>query len=190
VGTSGIKNLAIGAILLLASFLWDDAIAATISDFGFYLVVGVGAVIFVRGLFGMADKQSAEDIAEESAERPMAHEVLLNVLARGSYADSNIQSIEVETILDIYTGVTGEDVSTAEVRIAARADLYESEPFDQYLASVEGELSKEEKAIILKALCDVIRCDQNVDPFEVDFYNEVAEALNVAPAALSSLNET
>ena len=51
-------------------------------------------------------------------------EVLLMTLARAANADINIQTVEVERIQEILKQHTGEDFSSADIRVAARAELY------------------------------------------------------------------
>ncbi|MEL7185265.1 MAG: hypothetical protein AAFN50_02375, partial [Pseudomonadota bacterium] len=51
-------------------------------------------------------------------------EVLLMTLARAADADINIQSVEVERIQEILKEHTGDDFSAADIRVAARAELY------------------------------------------------------------------
>lgn len=117
----------------------------------------------------------------------LLHDTLLRTLARMSYADANINCGEVETIRRIYNDVTGKDVSEADVRVASRADLYERQPFDKYLLGVQKKISTEDKMVIMRALAEVIRVDGNVSPGEIDFFNQVGNALKLNPADLKEL---
>ena len=117
----------------------------------------------------------------------LLHDTLLRTLARMSYADTNINCGEVETIQKIYQDVTGNEVSTADVRVASRADLYEREPFDRYLGKVQKKISTEDKMVIMRALAEVIRVDGNVSPGEIEFFNQVGNALKLNPADLKEL---
>lgn len=120
-------------------------------------------------------------------ESDLLHDTLLRTLARMSYADSNVHCGEVETIQKIYQDVTGKEVSAADIRVASRADLYEREPFDKYLLGVQKNISTDDKMVIMRALADVIRVDGNVSPSEIDFFNEVGNALKLNPADLKEL---
>ena len=117
----------------------------------------------------------------------LLHDTLLRTLARMSYADTNVHCGEVETIQKIYQDVTGNEVSEADIRVASRADLYEHTPFDRYLSGVQKKISTEDKMVIMCALAEVIKVDGNVSPGEIDFFNQVGNALKLNPADLKEL---
>ena len=83
--------------------------------------------------------------------------------------------------------MTGEDVSTAEVRLAAGSALYESAPLASYLQRAAKQLSADRRVAVVRALEEVIHSDVRVSPFEIDFFNSVATALNLSPAELVGL---
>ena len=114
-------------------------------------------------------------------------EVLLMTLARAADADINIQSIEVEKIQGIIKQHTGEDVSSADVRVAARAELYAEAGLRKYLAKVQGKMKPEHRAETIQALADVFRSDHEVSVLEIDFFNRVAESLGVTPSEIAGL---
>jgi uncharacterized tellurite resistance protein B-like protein len=126
------------------------------------------------------------DVSEES-ENELFKEVLLMTLARASDADINIQKVEVDRIREIIKEHTGEGVSAADVRVAARAELYAEATLRKYLASVRKKLTARHRAETVRALADVFRSDSAVSVLEVDFFNGVAEALQVTPAELAGL---
>lgn len=117
----------------------------------------------------------------------LLHDTLLRTLARMSYADTNVHCGEVETIQKIYLEVTGNEVSAADIRVASRADLYEREPFEKYLGRVRKNISTGDKMVIMRALAEVIRVDGNISPGEIDFFNQVGNALKLSPADLKDL---
>lgn len=126
------------------------------------------------------------DLSDES-ENELFKEVLLMTLARASDADINIQTVEVDKIREIIKQHTGEDVSAADIRVAARAELYAEATLRKYLASVRRKLKAQHRAATVHALADVFRSDSAVSVLEVDFFNGVAEALQVTPAELAGL---
>lgn len=126
------------------------------------------------------------EIAEEK-ENELFKEVLLMTLARAADADINIQSVEVERIQEILKEHTGEEFSAADVRVAARAELYAEQGLRKYLASVRSKLSQEHRRETIQALADVFRSDSNVSVLEVDFFNRVAKALQVSAADIAGL---
>jgi uncharacterized tellurite resistance protein B-like protein len=126
------------------------------------------------------------EMSEES-ENELFKEVLLMTLARASDADINIQTVEVDRIREIIMQHTGEEVSAADIRVAARAELYAEATLRKYLASVRKKLKSRHRAETVHALADVFRSDSAVSVLEVDFFNGVAEALQVTPAELAGL---
>ena len=126
------------------------------------------------------------DIGEDK-QNELFKEVLLMTLARAADADINIQAIEVERIQEIIKKHTGEDVSAADVRVAARADLYAEANLRKYLAKVQSKMRPEDRAATVQALADIFRSDHVVNPLEVDFFNGVAESLAATPAQIAGL---
>ncbi|NCF59690.1 MAG: hypothetical protein GWP64_07515 [Gammaproteobacteria bacterium] len=117
----------------------------------------------------------------------MFKEVLLMTLARAADADINIQAIEVERIQEIIKRHTGEDVSAADVRVAARAELYAEAGLRKYLSKVQSKMKTEHRAETIQALADIFRSDHVVSPLEIDFFDRVAESLGATPAQIAGL---
>ena len=74
-------------------------------------------------------------------------EVLLMTLARAADADINIQTVEVDRIREILKERTGEDFSAADVRVAARSDLYAEANLRKYLGSVTKKLWPQDRVV-------------------------------------------
>jgi len=114
-------------------------------------------------------------------------EALLMTLARASSADANIHAVEVESIQQIMKRETGAEISSQDVRKAARTELYESTPLRKYLSSVRRRLTPEDRINIVRLLAEVIKSDTEISVLEVDFFNMVAESLRTTPAELAGL---
>lgn len=123
----------------------------------------------------------------EDQHNDLFKEVLLMTLARAADADINIQNVEVDRIREIIKEHTGEDVSAADVRVAARAELYAEANLRKYLAKVGGKMKPEHRAQAVGALADVFRSDADVSVLEVDFFNRTAEAMGATPAEIAGL---
>jgi uncharacterized tellurite resistance protein B-like protein len=123
----------------------------------------------------------------EDKQNELFKEVLLMTLARAADADINIQAIEVKSIQAIIKEHTGEDVSAADVRVAARAELYAEANLRKYLSKVQGKMKPEHRAQTVQALADIFRSDHVVNPLEIDFFNGVVESLSVTPAQVAGL---
>jgi uncharacterized tellurite resistance protein B-like protein len=108
-------------------------------------------------------------------------------LARAADADVSIQHVEVERIQQILKEHTGTDFSSADIRVAARQELYAEATLVKYLRGVEKKLSEGQCSEIVQALADVFRSDSTVSALEVDFFNNVVSALNVTPAQIAGL---
>lgn len=126
------------------------------------------------------------DVSEEE-QTELFKEVLLMTLARAADADINIQTVEVDRIREILKQHTGDDFSAADIRIAARAELYAEATLRKYLASVRDKMADKDRVATIHALADVFRSDKSVSVLEVDFFNRVAEALKITPAELAGL---
>lgn len=135
---------------------------------------------YVRKLFGGADVSSDH-------EGELFEEVLLMTLARAANADVSIQHTEVESIQAILKKHTGKDFSTADVRVAAREELYAESTLVRYLRKAEKRLTADHCTEVVQALAEVFRSDSSVSALEVDFFNNVVNALNVTPAQIAGL---
>ena len=126
------------------------------------------------------------DVSEEER-KELFKEVLLMTLARAANADINIQTVEVDRIREILSEHTGQEFSAADIRVAARAELYAESTLRKYLASVTGKLSDQERATTVRGLAEVFRSDKSVSVLEIDFFNRVAVALQASPAEIAGL---
>lgn len=120
-------------------------------------------------------------------ENDLYKEVLCMTLARAADADINIQAVEVDRIRAILKEHTGEDFSAADIRVAARAELYAEATLVKYLNSVYKKMSDAHRADTVQALADVFRSDQSVSVLEIDFFDNVAAALHVKPSQVAGL---
>ena len=92
-------------------------------------------------------------------------------------------AIPASTIL----GGPGEEISSADIRVAARAELYAEANLRKYLSSVRGKMKDTHRGETIRALADVMRSDDDISVLEVDFFNRTAEALDVSPAQVAGL---
>ena len=129
---------------------------------------------------------AGSDIGEDE-QGELFKEVLLMTLARAADADINIQTVEVERIQAILKEHTGEDFSSGDIRVAARAELYAEATLRKYLSSVRSKMANADRGHTICALADVFRSDKVVSVLEVDFFNGVAEALHATPAEIAGL---
>ena len=134
----------------------------------------------VLNIFGGAEMS-------EDRENELFKEVLLMTLARAADADINIQHAEVERIQEILKENTGEDFSAADIRVAAREELYAVATLRKYLGSVRKKLTAAHRSRTVAALADVLRSDSNVSPLEIDFFDRVATALQATPSEIAGL---
>jgi uncharacterized tellurite resistance protein B-like protein len=129
---------------------------------------------------------AGSDVGEDG-QGELFKEVLLMTLARAADADINIQTVEVERIQEILKEHTGEEFSSGDIRVAARAELYAEATLRKYLASVRSKMTTADRGHTITALADVFRSDCVVSVLEVDFFNGVAEALQATPAEIAGL---
>lgn len=124
---------------------------------------------------------------DEDAQNELFKEALLMTLARAADADINIQKVEVQRIQELMKEHTGEDFSSADIRMAAREELYAEATLRKYLSSVRKKLSDDQRAEIIRTLADVFASDEEISVLEVDFFNGIAEALQVNAAQVAGL---
>jgi uncharacterized tellurite resistance protein B-like protein len=142
--------------------------------------MGIADLSNVLSIFGGGEP-------DPETQKELFKEVLLMTLARASSSDSNIHEIEVESIQGILQRETGEEFSVADVRKAARSDLYETVPLAKYLASASRKLSSKDRVRVIQTLAEVIRSDTDISVLEVDFFNSIAEAIKATPADLMGI---
>jgi len=135
----------------------------------------------VLNIFGGSD-------VTDDKQNDLFKEVLLMTLARAADADINIQTVEVDRIQEIIKEHTGEDVSAADIRVAARAELYAEANLRKYLGKVAHKMKPEHRGKAIQALADVFRSDQDVSVLEIDFFNRTAVAMGATPAQIAGLN--
>ena len=128
-----------------------------------------------------------ESSPSEEKQKELYREVLLMTLARASSSDANIHPVEIETIQQIMQRETGQELTKADILKAARPELYESANLRKYLRSVRRQLKAEDRIKIVQALADVIKSDTEISVLEIDFFNQVADALRITPAELVGL---
>ena len=135
---------------------------------------------YVLKLFG------GSDVSEEHMNE-LFEEVLLMTLARAADADISIQNVEVERIQAILKQHTGKEFSSADIRVAAREELYAEATLVKYLRGAQKKLSDARRSEVVEALADVFRSDSTVSGLEIDFFNKVVDALDVTPAQIAGL---
>jgi uncharacterized tellurite resistance protein B-like protein len=126
----------------------------------------------------------------EEEKQAIFNEAAMMTLARATASDTNIKSVEVETVRVIIERVTGVDVSDADVRVAANSKLFETAPLEKYLARAGRQIDVKDRIVIAEALAEVIVSDDRISSKEVTFFNMVAEAFQLTPAELAGLVES
>lgn len=186
-GKPGMRNILIGAIIMVAGYLLKTQFNEWGLSFLYYVFEVGGLLIFALGVktFFQDKGKSDDDRAEEHTN--LRNEVLLKTLARMTYADSNTKAVEVQAVQKIYKKATGKNITGPEIRVAARGDLYESKGFSRYLAGVRDKISMEDKTFIIKAMGDVVKADGSVSPGEVIFFDEVGKAFKLNPSEIVDL---
>ncbi len=120
-----------------------------------------------------------ESSPSEEKQKELYREVLLMTLAQASNSDANIHPVEIETIQQIMQRETGQELTEADIRKAARSERYQSVKLRKYLRSVQRQLKAEDRITIMQALANVIKSDTLISVLEIDFFNQVADALRI-----------
>ena len=144
--------------------------------------MGLASLSNVLKIFG-GDEPSDEE------RQQLFKEIMLMTLARATSSDANIEAVEIEQVQAAVKDAIGEDISTADIRVAAASQLYEDAPLDKYLSKCGRKLTGAQRGQIANSLADLIRSDSAVRSMEVDFFNSVVDALKVTPAQIAGLVE-
>ncbi len=120
-----------------------------------------------------------ESSPSEEKQRELYSEALLMTLAQAASSDANIHPVEIETTQQIMQRETGQELTEADIRKAARPERYQSVYLRKYLRSVQRQLKAEDRSKIVQAVADVIKSDTQINVLEIDFFNQVANALRI-----------
>ncbi|MGD2168257.1 MAG: TerB family tellurite resistance protein [Gammaproteobacteria bacterium] len=126
-------------------------------------------------------------VSSDSEREGLFREALLLTLARAADADTNVRAVEVEAVRSMVQRETGDEVSDADVRVAAKSELYERAPLSAYLSQVSRSLLPVHRSAIVRCLHELIKSDRQVTVHEIDFFNQVVSALNATPAEIIGL---
>ncbi len=137
--------------------------------------------------FSSALKIFSASSPSEEKQKELYREVLLMTLAQTSRSDANIHPVEIETIQQIMQRETGQELTEADIRKAARPERYQSVKLRKYLRSVQRQLKAEDRFKIVLAVADVIKSDTQINVLEIDFFYQVADALRITFPELPEL---
>lgn len=187
-GTPGMKFIGIGIVILLGGLFFKENLKE-MGD-GYFMGVEIfGALVVLFGAFQFFKARNALFEAGSDDHINLRNEILLNTLARLTYADSNTKAVEVEAVRKIYTRETKQSVTAAEIRVAARGDLHEAQAFDKYLSKGGAKLSQEDKCFIMRAMAEIVKSDGTVSPGEVDFFDGVGKAFKMSASEVAELRK-
>lgn len=133
---------------------------------------------FISGIFGGGPSLSEED------QTKLFEELLFMTLSRASRSDLDISSVEVAQIQKILKEAAGIDASEQEIRTAGMSELYEVAPIEKYVAKASKGLSVTQRRTIIASLYEVIGVDGKVSQTEADFFDNIANAVNLKPIEL------
>ena len=127
-------------------------------------------------------------VGSDEERRELFKEAMLLTLSRAADADTSVRAVEIDTVRKVIEREIGDSVDAADVRLAAKSELYERAPLSSYLSQVSRSLLPEQRSTILRCLREVVQSDREVTMHEVDFFNQVAAALNATPAEIAGLS--
>ena len=117
----------------------------------------------------------------------LLEEVFVAVAGRAVSADTNINPREVETVQRLYKRAFGGEIAASAVRSAANSELFETTPLVSYVKAAGRRLSGEDKHLICDSVREIITADGRVGKWEIDFFNQMADALRMTPAQIAGL---
>lgn len=134
----------------------------------------MSAFSFITKVFG-GTTVSAEE------QQKLFEELMFMTLSRAARSDLDVSSVEVSTIQTILKDAVGMDASEQEVRVASMSELYEEAPLERYVAKTAPSLTVEQRYVVLSSLYKLISVDGKVTLTEADFFDSVANALDLKP---------
>jgi len=137
--------------------------------------------------FSKITKLLRDDKHRAKHRQELFKEVMLMVLARVTRADSNVETVELEKVQEVLKEELGQDISVAEIRTASSSEVFETQSLESYLSSASRKLDARERMLILASLEKVIRSDEIIRGFELDFFDRVAFALRASPTEIAGL---
>ncbi|MEM1112096.1 MAG: TerB family tellurite resistance protein [Pseudomonadota bacterium] len=132
----------------------------------------------VRQLFGGDSKEPDPETFRE---------LLVMVLSRATDVDAYTDPVEVEVVQKVLMDYIGEEVSGADIRIAAKSTLYEAAPLEKYVSRIGPKLDKTQRLKVMSALVEVLKADDKVASSETDFFNTICEALGLTYADIAGV---
>jgi uncharacterized tellurite resistance protein B-like protein len=133
---------------------------------------------FLSGIFGGERTLSEED------QTKLFEEMLFLTLSRASRSDLDISGVEIAKIQQILREAAGIDATEQEIRTAGMSELYEVAPLEKYALKAAKGLSVTQRHAIVSALFEVISVDDKVSQSEADFFDNIANAMNLKPIEL------
>lgn len=128
--------------------------------------------------------------SKDKHRQELFQEVMLMVLSRATRVDSNVEKVEIAKVQEVLKEQLGQDFSESEIRTAASSAVFESQSIERYLTAATRKLDERERVIILASLATVIRSDDEIRFFELDFFDKVALALRATPSEIAGLIST
>ena len=135
----------------------------------------MSAFSFLSDIFGGEKTVSAEE------QTKLFEELLFLTLSRASRSDLDISQVEIEKIQQILKDAAGIESTEAEIRTAGMSELYEVAPLEKYAAKAGKSLSVKQRYTIISALHDVIAIDGVFSHSEADFFDQIANAMDLRP---------
>jgi len=123
----------------------------------------------------------------DTSSAALMKELLILVLARATSADTNVEASEVAAVQATLLDVIGETISEADIRLAAQSEIFERQSLDRYLKKATRKLDDEDRVLILQSLIRVLRSDDHIREFELDYFDRVANALKATPSEIAGL---
>jgi uncharacterized tellurite resistance protein B-like protein len=137
--------------------------------------------------FDSLKKLLSDGGSKDKHRQELFKEVMLMVLSRATRVDSNVEAVEIAKVQEVLKEQLGQEFSAAEIRTAGSSSVFETQSIERYLSTATRKLDERERVIILASLATVIRSDDEIRFFELDFFDKVALALKATPSEIAGL---
>ncbi len=175
--TYGVVLFVLGAALTYAAGIYDLPVFAL---YGGYGLLGLAAASFFPGLILSLMQLTFEPKGHDEEDVKVALSVLLRCMVAMSVADDHLDEREERMIAKIYEQLVGQPLSAETIRETASHMQEGGVNLIHELEHLEGRISGDMKAKIMKASLYILAADGQVDEGEEAKLDEVRVGLSIS----------
>lgn len=131
-----------------------------------------------------SSSKSLRNYAKNHNSEALKASLMFATLARTAAADSNVKEVEVKKVQEIMRRVDSNDYSAAVINVAAKSQLFEQMPLQQFVSRASKHLSLDDRREVAQAIAEVCKADGRVSEMEAQYFNGMVSSLRLSAAEL------